>query len=1279
MSTLIIRNRISTILLLCLGLLMSLTSGGWAQQSDNHLLHAAPVPGKMVIDGKLDEWDLSGQIEVFANYRLRNSYSAKVAAMYDRENFYLAVSWRDPTPMYNMIDSNYDIGSGWKSDCLQLRLKTDMVIGDVTCWYSTAAKHPVINITYGRFTSGRDVNTDVNAFVGITDALKVGAREAFLIGDDGKSYTQEIALPWKLITGQAAIVKATGKPYLPPKSYQAGDRFNMGMEFLWGPADGRTFPIHRYADLLKEGQSVREFFWTAEDAWGPVVLEPKGHLRLPAPDYGNTAQFLQKTAGPVKLSYTMPYDGFATLVIDNDKGQRVKNLIGMAPRGKGKQVDYWDGADDFGKLLPPGVYHWHGLLHQGLDPTYEASYGTAGTPAWDIADGTGAWMSDHNPPCIVAAGTDMLFLAAQGSEAGWALLGVDLNGKRLWGERKFQGNADLAVDETYLYGAMNQWWDKETPMTVGRLVAKTGKYAPFATKPTPLLIVPVTTPGEQGTITGLDVTTDRLAVAISGLNVIRFFNKSTMDKLGQIAVPGVGQVAYGADGTLFAIAGTQVVKVTDAGLLPVISTHLEKPFGLAIDKKSGAFYVTDRGSQQIIVFAKDGAFLRAIGTPGGRPQPGTWDPNGLLNPAGLDIDAHGRLWVAEENMWPKRVSVWTADGQLVKDFLGPTTYGGMGAMVDAEDKTRVFGNGCEYRLDYAKNQTTVIANVLPNNLVGDLCKYQGREYFLERLGGLYLRKGDAFIPVARFGRTQVRSMANVGLPLTAPAGATEWFSYLWCDLNDDGIAEPNEVTTTLIPLESGGWGGYWLDEQFSLYSGTNGYGAQSVSKIPLKGWTAGGAPLWDLAQWRHITDDHLSGPNYLYLAEHGKVIVGSPMTCFTDDGTQLWSYGKDQCTGVHGSHYAPITERDDQLFGALACIGKADSPMGTVFAVSTNIGRLFLMTTDGLLVGSIFQDARSGSDAWPSTEKPGAPLGGVTMGGEWFGGYFFKAKATNEYYLVAGGTSYNLIKLNGLDKLQPITGGSVKFTGRDLLAADALQKAQATANPGVNTLAISRIGTPATIDANLGKYPPDRFVTWAAGPYRAKAAVATDGKSLYLAYEVSGKANPLVNGGQDSLQLFTSGDSVDLQLGVDPTANPKRTDPVVGDLRLLISVMNGKPIAVLYRWKTIGDKHPVTFTSPWRTCRLDEARVLSEAQIAITRWGDGFRLEAAVPLTTLGFTPEAGKEYRLDLGTIFADASGTNRAARVYWANKATGLVNDVPGEIMASPNLWGTAKLANQ
>ena len=202
---------------------------------------------------------------------------------------------------------------------------------------------------------------------------------------------------------------------------------------------------------------------------------------------------------------------------------------------------------------------------------------------------------------------------------------------------------------------------------------------------------------------------------------------------------------------------------------------------------------------------------------------------------------------------------------------------------------------------------------------------------------------------------------------------------------------------------------------------------------------------------------------------------------------------------------------------------------------------------------------------------------------------------------------------------------------------------------------------------------------WRAGNYTARAALATDGTTLYLAYDVNGDSNPMVNGGKDYSLLFTTGDSVDLQLGTRADADPKRNDPVAGDLRLLISVVDGQPVAVLYRWKTTGEKHPQTFSSPRRKYTVEDVQVLTTAKIVINRRTDGYVVEAAVPLAALGFTPQPGKGYPCDLGVIFSDPTGTNRAARVYWSNKATGLVNDVPGEIMANPNLWGTATQAEK
>lgn len=1253
----------------------------FAQQTDNHALHAVPA-GKVVVDGKLDDWDLSGQIDVFANFKTRNTYSAKVAAMYDKDNFYLSIVWRDPTPMYNMVDSSFDIGSGWKSDCLQLRLKTDLVIGDVTCWYSTAAKHPVVNIAYGRFTDGRDKETDVNSFQSITDALKVGAQEAFAMGEDGKSYTQEIALPWKLITGQGAIVKATGKPYREPKSYGPGDTFNMGMEFLWGPPDGRTFPVHRYADLLMPGKSSREFFWTAENAWGPVTLEPKGNLKLPAMEYAASTESLQKTQGPVELYYTMPFDGFATLVIDDAQGHRVKNVIGMAPRAKGKQTDWWDGTDDQGKLMPTGTYTMRGLLHAGIDPVYEAGYGSPGMPPWETADGTGAWMSDHNPNVAVAAGKEMMLLAATGCESGRALVGTDLNGRRKWGESKFQGIAAVAVDDRYAYAGMtSRAWVGVNEPSVGRLLLADGKYAPFATQPKPLLAVTVATKEEKASLRGLAVSADRLAVALAGPDVVRFYKKDSMQPLGEVKLVAPGGLAYDKAGTLFAVSGQSVVKIADRQAMPVVTANLEKPMGLALDAQ-GRIHVADRGPQQVKVFTAAGAFYHAVGVAGGRPLPGKWVAGGMREPNGIAIDPQGRLWVAEETMFPKRFSVWGADGKLVTDFIGPSTYGGMGACVDPDDKTRVFGNGCEFKLDYVANKATVTANLIDDNIVGELLKINGREYVMSKRGQLYQRRGDALVRVAEMG-AGVRMTADgavqdywgekrrLPLALAKDADRNRSFSFVWSDLNDDGQMQAEECQTTTANLGLGYWGGYWLDEKFSIYTA-----APVVNTVPLKGWTAAGAPTWDLAQLRTVgkAGEH---PVKIYCADAGKVIVGTPMTCLADDGTKLWSYGPDLFNDVHGSHLAPIPERDDCLCGVLSCIGTAETPLGKAFAMNSNMGRLYIMTTDGLLVGSVFQDCRIGPDAWPNETKAGAPMGGVTMGGEWFGGYFFKAKATGEYYLIAGGTSYNLIKLNGLDKLQAIPAKTVTFTGKDLVAAENLQQERAAAKAAANALVITRIATPAKLDGNLDKYPKESVVSWSAGNAKARGTVATDGASLYLIYDVEGDANPMVNAGKDVTQLFVTGDSVDLQLGANPDANAKRTDAVPGDLRLLISVLDGKPAAVLYRWKTAGAKHPQTFTSPWRQYTVEDVQVLTDATVTINRRANGYTVEAAVPLKTLGFDPQPGKSYKLDLGVIYSDATGTTRALRMYWANKATGLVNDIPGEIMPTPNLWGTAQLA--
>lgn len=118
-----------------------------ATQTDNHGLHAVPAPGKVIIDGKLDDWDLSGQtLMCYDIENLRDLYSTQVALMYDADNLYIGLHWKAPLPMSNSHDPHYQANKGWAGDSVQLRIHTDR-IAHVTAWYYAAKKEPTIRST----------------------------------------------------------------------------------------------------------------------------------------------------------------------------------------------------------------------------------------------------------------------------------------------------------------------------------------------------------------------------------------------------------------------------------------------------------------------------------------------------------------------------------------------------------------------------------------------------------------------------------------------------------------------------------------------------------------------------------------------------------------------------------------------------------------------------------------------------------------------------------------------------------------------------------------------------------------------------------------------------------------------------------------------------------------------------------------------------------------------------------------------------------------------------
>jgi len=181
------------------------------------------------------------------------------------------------------------------------------------------------------------------------------------------------------------------------------------------------------------------------------------------------------------------------------------------------------------------------------------------------------------------------------------------------------------------------------------------------------------------------------------------------------------------------------------------------------------------------------------------------------------------------------------------------------------------------------------------------------------------------------------------------------------------------------------------------------------------------------------------------------------------------------------------------------------------------------------------------------------------------------------------------------------------------------------------------------------------------------------GDRLFVAYRTK-ESNLLANEGDAWQVLFKTGGALDLMLATNPEASPKRTQAEAGDLRLLVTLMKGKPMAVLYQPVAGEPKTPGSFSSPWRTITFDRVLDLSSQLNFAAK--DGL-FEYSIPLAALGLTPKDGLALRGDIGIL--RGNGFQTLQRIYWQNKATSTVADVPTEATLTPHLWGNWQFDSQ
>ena len=1304
--------------LLCLIGLFGLCMSAFGQalnqigrQSQNEGMLAVPAPGKVTIDGDLQDWDWSGRIRVFADTAVRDRYSVEAAAMWDKDNLYLGAKWKAPLPMFSMVDPNFEPESGWKADSWQMRIATADQRLWLTTWYFTPRKQPVMHIAYwkqiDRYT-GTVPPVLLMAPPGGT-VLGKGAEMAYKMDADGQGFSQEIKIPWALLFKNVPEIKD-------------GTTLRMGNEFLWADPSGKTFPIHRYADNMQPGKTSREFYWTAVDCWGDVKLV--GQNNVPVREYRSDTGRIQGTV-PVRARIPANAARF-TLVIEDQHGARIRTLAADREpadyRVKAKDkaglltVEVpWDCQDDHGKLVAPGTYTVRGLTQKGLTATYEMTFYDPGTPPWATRDGRGGWGADHSCAFGTATGGDDTLLSFPIVEGGWGIIALDATGKK---RLSIHPNTSyLAADAEYVYADVGAIVKDEV---LNRFVRKDGAEAPFMQdgKPRPFHLSLSDILGAETTaqIAGMAVSGGQLVLALTN-NKLLVLDAKTAAVLKQFDAPTPTAPAFSRDGKLYALLDGKLNRIdltTGAGT-PIPTPGLGQASALAVDADGNLLLADIGADSQVKAFSPQGTLVYTCGKKGGRPMRGAFDPQTMTHMSGVSVDMAGQVWVTENWEYPRRVSVWGHDGKLIRDYIGNGSYAGGGSTLHHQDPTLGYVGPVELKLNKADGSWKV-SNVL---WVPDIAKGESfniprdsevarftssasgkpHEYMYVHCCGnvVFMERNGNWQPVAAVclaGNVSGRLLHN-GSVAEAPsgemAGLNAYDSIIWNDHNGDGKVQRDECV--IIPAKRPGTAERAGESALQMHNGwmpqigedltiyTDGISAWKPASF-----TADGAPIYTQAACQPVGvvdwGDLLPIPAENRLICMSAIGYAGPTKLIGIDlksGKTEWYY-PNPYPGVHGSHNATMP-KPGLLIGPINFMGavRVNDEIGTVFAMRGNLGQDFFFTTDGLYVGALFQDCRLPGEAPPESEAQlkTMPLEGMSEGGEPFNGWFGK-QADGVTRMTTGmiaRDACSILQIHGLEGVHRFTGGTVTLDAVQIAKADADTTAhKTTATP--KHYVVTRAAKAPVLDGNPGAWAkiPSVPLVREGLPDHGTAQLAYDDQNLYVQFEIFDNT-PWLNEGKDFQRLFKTGDAVDLQLGLDTKVH---LDPVAGDQRLLIAQFNGQPVVV--RMVPVDATAPAVlktrYTSPVGTKIFARVEVMTDARVKVKVENGRYRVQAAIPLATLGIAPKSGLALRGDMGFISSDTQGLINTARTYWANPATNLVNDLPLEAWPTPAGWGELTL---
>ena len=209
------------------------------------------------------------------------------------------------------------------------------------------------------------------------------------------------------------------------------------------------------------------------------------------------------------------------------------------------------------------------------------------------------------------------------------------------------------------------------------------------------------------------------------------------------------------------------------------------------------------------------------------------------------------------------------------------------------------------------------------------------------------------------------------------------------------------------------------------------------------------APRYDLAGGKKLAEGGEAGSSGQVLAARDGWTVftfsAKPLPgCYLvgcKDARLNWTY-PEEFLGLHNSHHSKPPRHPGEVIGTTRLLGPSFLAPRTgdrkaepieLWAINGNYGNVYLFTTDGLLVATLFRDERT-AKRWPNEERRGFEPKGLSLEQECFFPSI-QRMTDGRVYLVAGKSFSAIFEITGLDTIRRLPEQQLTVTAENVATA----------------------------------------------------------------------------------------------------------------------------------------------------------------------------------------------------------------------------------------------------